>query len=966
MPIFHISFPLFNEKSYVLNLRISKCKLDTKQKLLVIKINLATKARVIMRIKIDGKNKQHAKVIKESTTIDELVFICKISKQNEEEVRQAILRILSNDIDRLKKIQSFVRGTNEEKEISNEMKSLRALSDVLKRESLSTGFNKWKENEGAARRQLNDVSLKLIECIDNIARSSFEQRKVQEDSSISSMLMLFQKNAPIPEVELNNLNRNDNKLNDFDLNISQGLNYSNTESISSSSSNSFVDNLQTTQTFNKLQVIVNPECSKQILDSIAGKNDADFIRYNKTTNQSSSVIIPPNLNSQDLLKDLTNKMHEFEQLKHPSPPWDYKRLDPKNENEKSIIKIDFYPEKMPIGPELTKMLAEKEAYSLVVRKLSILCGTLTLLDSPSFLTENAEKKQEIRNYITALSNAIVSDAIQSEGKVDIKKDFESFINNLSADIGKLSGIKPQDINSRITDPIRRAERYFTAEYNKDMVLMAITHRNDGAKVVQMDIELNQLELQQKKEYIKIHDPHDSPQWFLDLMPAEQDWYRQRVPKILEDKQGWENFEKLFKSSAMQHAPGLSNARANFGILQHPDGAVEILTVGLQSGVPANYEMAQEEMAKHAIANIEQMRNIAIRVSGHNYQQLWGDYFGDDQPGIPILFQSLLSPETVGTKADQKLVDAQSLAMAGTSRDYDAANYSVMLHNNPTNAFRAAEALKSQLNAMKARYSEDSTRVDNNWMSMGEVRSAAKLFVNKIISKCRNNLSVEDQAILLTLTSDKQLSVDQKKSLSELIKSDKLGLTDAQKTGLLKIMVAENECKKLAVTATKNFSTDWRNKEEYKIALKRLLVEGMGGVIINNCKSGKDRTGLSEIYQHAMIHSLKKYGDISSYDAKGPSRQQFCQIIYELYSSGKIQEAAGFNTPGSAGVKAPQISGIIDNQIIQLLGDLHKKGCDIAGLNKPPQYTRLEKEQLKNKDKSNNNTADIIVTSQLKF
>lgn len=70
------------------------------------------------------------------------------------------------------------------------------------------------------------------------------------------------------------------------------------------------------------------------------------------------------------------------------------------------------------------------------------------------------------------------------------------------------------------------------------------------------------------------------------------------------------------------------------------------------------------------------------------------------------------------------------------------------------------------------------------------------------------------------------------------------------------MVAENECKKLAVTATKNFSTDWRNKEEYKIALKRLLVEGMGGVIINNCKSGKDRTGLSEIYQHAMIHSLK--------------------------------------------------------------------------------------------------------------
>lgn len=339
---------------------------------------------------------------------------------------------------------------------------------------------------------------------------------------------------------------------------------------------------------------------------------------------------------------------------------------------------------------------------------------------------------------------------------------------------------------------------------------------------------------------------------------------------------------------------------------------------------------------------------------------------DDQPGIPILFQSLLSPETVGAQADQKLVDAQSLAMAGMSRDYDAASYSIMLHNNPTNAFRAAGALKSQLNAMKAKYSEDSTRDDNNWISMGEVRSSARLFVNKIIATCRNKLSEEDQTVLLTLTSDKQLKSEQKNALSELIKSDKLGLTDAQKTGLLKIMIAENECKKLAVTVTKNFSTDWRNKEEYKIALKRLLIEGMGGVIINNCKSGKDRTGLSEIYQHAMIHSLKKYGDISSYDAKGTTRQQFCQIINELYSSGKIQEAAGFNTPGSAGVKAPQISGIIDNQIIQLLGELHKKGCDIAGLNKPPQYTRLEKEQLKNKDKSNNSTEEVVSTSQLKF
>lgn len=907
-----------------------------------------------MRTRIDEKNKRQVKEIKESTTIEELVFLCKTSKQNEDDVRQAILRILSNDIDRLKKIQSFVKGGNEEKEISNELKSLRALVETLKRGSLVTSFNQWKENEGAARSQINDVSFKLIACIENITQSSFVPRKVQEESSTSSILMLFQKNAPLPDIGLN----------DFDLNISQNRNYSNPESISSSSSSGYAEaNHQTPQIINKLQVIVSPECSKQILESIAGNNDTDFIRYNKTMPQP---FLPLNLNSQDLLKELINKMHEFEQFKHPNPPWDYSRLDPKNENEKSIIKIDFYPAKMPVGPDLTKMLADKEANSLVVRKLSILCGTLTLLDSPSFLTEDAEKKQEIRNYITSLSNTIVSNAMRNERNVDIKKDFESFINKLGTDIGKFVEINPQDITSKITDPIRKAERYFTAEYNKDMVLMTITHRDDGSKVVQMDIELNQLEVQQRKEYIKIHDPHDAPQWFSNLMPAEQDWYQKRVPKSLEDKQGWENFEKLFKSSAMQHAPGLSNARANFGILKHPDGTVEMLTVGLQSGVPANYEMGQEEMARHAIANIEQMRNIAIRLSGHNYQQLWGDFFGDDQPGIPILFQSLLSPETVGAQADQKLVDAQSLAMAGMSRDYDAASYSIMLHNNPTNAFRAAGALKSQLNAMKAKYSEDSTRDDNNWISMGEVRSSARLFVNKIIATCRNKLSEEDQTVLLTLTSDKQLKSEQKNALSELIKSDKLGLTDAQKTGLLKIMIAENECKKLAVTVTKNFSTDWRNKEEYKIALKRLLIEGMGGVIINNCKSGKDRTGLSEIYQHAMIHSLKKYGDISSYDAKGTTRQQFCQIINELYSSGKIQEAAGFNTPGSAGVKAPQISGIIDNQIIQLLGELHKKGCDIAGLNKPPQYTRLEKEQLKNKDKSNNSTEEVVSTSQLKF
>ena len=77
--------------------------------------------------------------------------------------------------------------------------------------------------------------------------------------------------------------------------------------------------------------------------------------------------------------------------------------------------------------------------------------------------------------------------------------------------------------------------------------------------------------------MQIHNQANEPDWFKHLSYAEQAWYLNRIPKQLEPQRNWYAFERLFKSSAMQHTPGIANARVTYLMRRDHGGNIQILS-----------------------------------------------------------------------------------------------------------------------------------------------------------------------------------------------------------------------------------------------------------------------------------------------------------------------------------------------------------------------------------------------------
>ncbi len=216
---------------------------------------------------------------------------------------------------------------------------------------------------------------------------------------------------------------------------------------------------------------------------------------------------------------------------------------------------------------------------------------------------------------------------------------------------------------------------------------------------------------------------------------------------------------------------------------------------------------------------------------------YGDNFSEDhetpEPPRVILIQSLLSSRGP-TSADQNLIDEQRKAMAQVPSTIKTSksSYWVAFHNNATNSFRLVEKSNAQDFAEK---------------DLDELRKIGKQFLDTVINLAASSSSSQHQELISLLESKKALTPQEIQRVTSIIKG--LDLTDPQKLSLLTLINTENQFKKLSTTSTPIFQR--RNKEEYLIALKKIFVEAMGGAVKNNCKSGKDRTGQSELYQHGL-------------------------------------------------------------------------------------------------------------------
>ncbi|CDZ78837.1 hypothetical protein BN59_03151 [Legionella massiliensis] len=696
---------------------------------------------------------------------------------------------------------------------------------------------------------------------------------------------------------------------------------------------------------NSFALFANEASSEQITRTVTGENAADFRRYRK---EDLTKILSATT-SQALLIQIEQRMQVLEQLKHPEPNWTYSRLDPQKPGEKVVIKIEYNDEAKPTS----RIKTDKKRYSLATRKLSVIAGVLTLLDQ-GLVTDNQEDKQKIREYLTRLSNNIISDANTTKGLDDVNKSMDNFVKGLNKQVAKLA---KTDVKN-VVGPIREAERYFVAQHNQNKVLAVITHRKDGSKVVQVDNNFNhELTERQKQEYLRIHSTDNKPQWFTNLHRAEQAWYLARIPQTLGAPE-WANFEKLFKSSAMQHTPGLANARVNYLIAESETGSLEIQSASMKSGTPVTYEMQQGDRELQTVLNTLQEIEKLEQLADHNFDKVWGDFFTDnelDRPQRLILIQSLLSNSVeVATikvsKADEALIEAQRQAVNYVVDHGLVSSSSIVLHhNNATNSFRHGEGKEAGKQAER---------------ELAALRGIGMQFLARVVGHFTEGASVNVLDPLMK--GSKAISDAQMEQITNYI--DSLKLTEAQKLNLRILVNTENQFRKVAKTSTKTVGSDSRNQEEYIIALKKMFVEAMGGATKNNCKSGKDRTGQSEEYQHALCivtHDLD--GEVIAYDEKGATRKEFCETAALLNCTMKIQEAAAANTPGSVGTKAPKVADIIDGKILTAgnMTELFDLGCDLAGLNKCKVHQVDEQQkmnEIKRLDRKGGNRDRIEATS----
>lgn len=123
-----------------------------------------------------------------------------------------------------------------------------------------------------------------------------------------------------------------------------------------------------------------------------------------------------------------------------------------------------------------------------------------------------------------------------------------------------------------------------------------------------------------------------------------------------------------------------------------------------------------------------------------------------------------------------------------------------------------------------------------------------------------------------------------------------------------------------------------NRQAFKTAYLFILCQALGGYTSINCKSGKDRTGLAEIYQNAMLIYHDLYQKLPAYNDDAIDRQNFINIFCDLFNSLKTHEAAASNSPGAFGIKDSAL--VLCTDIAQALGENYSKSNQRANLNKP--------------------------------
>ncbi|VVC76269.1 hypothetical protein AQUSIP_15780 [Aquicella siphonis] len=587
------------------------------------------------------------------------------------------------------------------------------------------------------------------------------------------------------------------------------------------------------------------------------------------------------------LEALKKFIQQHEREKYPDPPYQYfNGYRVINGIPQQVICVSYKGE-----PLQDKELTRIREHSVIVRKLNILAGVLFAMQfSSSFYKQDIGIAERLHKI---LADRIASAMEPYSGKdKSPRAELDDFAGLLARDISAVTG----ESSDEVIRKIRNAERYFVADNNRQRVFAFETVFEGEASIWQVDIPYgNKLSDAQRLEYQKIHlkKPADRPAWFNLLADWEQEWLLQVIP----DPEGrnnqlvrWDYFESLFQSSAMQHIPGIKNIRTNY-LVKAADDHCDVISSSIKTSTMVPYEMPDvsrdENVRLTAEQMLDEMQSHAV-ASLSRFRQLFPQLSSTFKP--VLLAQSLLSDVKVA-KADIRLANAQRDAVRELSGESKYQDVRIISGNDPVNILRVASH-------------QDSGR----WEYAKEIMQTADDFIGQIKPGLRR-LNPEQRARYDLIT-------DAHEKLSQLYS---IGFMRRTVSNLKDV-----------------------NYEAFKVAYLGVLVEAMGGVVSTNCKSGKDRTGLEEIYRNAMWIYFEKYNKLPGFNDKGADRKNFIEIFVKLFNTMKAHETAANNTPGSFGLKDD--AQMLCKDIARALGKSYQESNDRAAMNKPKKFTSDEERQ----------------------
>ena len=279
------------------------------------------------------------------------------------------------------------------------------------------------------------------------------------------------------------------------------------------------------------------------------------------------------------------------------------------------------------------------------------------------------------------------------------------------------------------------------------------------------------------------------------------------------------------------------------------------------------EVPKKERQQITIHNAEQLIENQIQDAEARFRAHWGLSPDAKLPGKIMIASQSLLSPLLGL-ADDKMINAQKAAVEHLAKDPRYKDkYQIVFGNDAVNIFRKAQAI--------------------DWKYTNEVMDYSRTLITNLQQAGVDNNHPQMKLMTAALA-----------ELEALKRSPDLGD---------------------------------RNKAAFKTALTSILIEAAGGKVSTNCKSGKDRTGLEELYHNAMLTYYSLYNELPSYNDGPEKREQFIEIFSHLFNTLKIHESASGNTIGAFGIK--DSAKMLCSDIAKALGANYTMSNSRANINK---------------------------------